>query len=157
MAEDSADPEVPEIFIVFRNERETSISSDPMEPRAYPWSVLFCLLCSVWNGIKNGFRLLVKVVLTGVRSIRYWCEIIGKAVVSSSRAVWNGFCYLIQHIKKLIQEIILLYAKANSYFIPPEDSWWVKFIRDSKIPALKEAVKKDTGLLMRLVYFFLIF
>jgi len=150
MAEDSADPEVPEIFIVIRNEREISISSDPIEPRASPWSMLFCLLCSLWNGIKDGFRLLVKVVLTGVRYIRYLCEMIGKAIISTSKAFWNGFCYLLRQIKKLIEEMILLYAKANSYFIPPDDSWWVKFIRDSKIPALKEAVKKDTGLLMRL-------
>jgi len=146
--EENSDPrsQLPDVVIIINvgNQDDTSLDLGPSA-----WSVCLAVLASLWNGIKYIVGMGVKALVAVARFIRCVCESIGKAVIAACVATRKGMRFTLEALKKGIETAMVLYARADSYFVPPENAWWVRFILDAKIPALKDAVKKDTGLLLR--------
>jgi len=144
--EENSDPQLPDVVIIINvgNEEETTLDLGPSA-----WSMCLAFLASLWNGIKYCVGMVVKGTVAVARFIRCICESLGKGVIAASVATRKGMRFTLEAVKKVIETAMVLYARADSYFVPPENAWWVRFILDAKIPALKDAVKKDTGLLLR--------
>jgi hypothetical protein len=121
-----------------RQSRATPPSPTPTETKT-PFQLFISFFVTIFVAIKKGVIATGKGTWTALKAIGNGIVDAGKWTNKEVDKLQKWYA---KKAKLVAEEGAVLYLEWDTW-TPDQNAWWVKFIRESKLPALKETVKKD--------------
>jgi hypothetical protein len=112
-----------------------------------PLQLFLSFFVTIFSAIKKGVIAAGKGTWTALKTIGTGIVDAGKWIVKEVEAL-QKWCS--KKAKLVAEEGVVMYLEWDTWS-PDQNAWWVRFIKESKLPGLKETVKKDVRIHKRSV------